>query len=155
MKLDYRMLTVFLTLVFFLTGCAGTVIKDEKGLGTAAVLEPMGSSRFSDIPVPVGFKELPQESYSFEASGTRVGMLKYRGKATLEGLVFFYKEQMALKNWNFLNIVEYGESLLNFDKEAETCNILLQPKGSTIIITVTLGPKSPGVPPKKAQKPLK
>jgi len=141
--------------IFFIAGCSSTIIKDDKNLGTASALEVAANNRFSDIPVPAGFKELTTESYSFEAAGTRVGMLKYRGKATSEQLAFFYKEQMALQNWNFLNIVEYGESLLNFDKEAETCNILLQPKGSATLITITLGPKSPSVPPKKAQKPLK
>lgn len=155
-----RMTTIvcFCFVVFFafsLIGCAGTIIKDGQNLGMASVLEPAGNSRFNDIPVPVGFAELSKDSYSFEAAGTRVGMLKYRGKATPEQLVFFYKEQMALRNWNFLNIVEYGQSLINFDKEIETCNILLQPKGGSTVITITLGPKSPGIAPKKAQKPLK
>jgi len=110
-------------------------------------------AKFADVPVPAGFKILPEESYSFESSGVRVGVLKYRGKANVEQVENFYKEQMPMYNWNFLNVVEYGERLLNFDRESETCIISLLSKGSQVNITITLGPKSQMR--KKSDKPLK
>jgi hypothetical protein len=84
----------------------------------------------------------------------RVGLLKYEGKASPDQVVNFYKEQMAMYNWNLLNVVEYGQRLLNFDRETETCIISLTPRGNNSVITITLGPKTQQVP-KKAQKPIK
>jgi hypothetical protein len=102
----------------------------------------------------MGFRSLPHGSYSFESSNVRVGVLKYQGKADAEQVVNFYKEQMPMYNWFLLNAVEYGDRILNFDRENETCIVNLQPRGNNVIVTISLGPKSQ-VPSKKAKKPIK
>jgi len=109
--------------------------------------------KFSDIPVPAGFKLLPFNSYSFQSSGVRVCVLKYQGKAGPDQVINFYREQMPMYNWNLLNIVEYGDRMLNFDRDNETCVVSLLPKGKTVLITVSVGPK-PQLP-KKPAKPVK
>ena len=139
--------------VLVLTGCA--MMQQEKPLSSnSSALEPQATGKFSDIPVPSGFKSLPAQSYSFENAGVRVGVLKFQGKAETDQIVNFYKEQMPMYNWNLLNVIEYGDRLLNFDRENETCVITLLTKGKTVIITISLGPKSQNTP-KKAVKPVK
>jgi len=118
------------------------------------MLEPQAILKFSDVPVPTGLKPISQASYSFESSGVRVGVLKYQGKGNADQITNFYKEQMAMYNWNLINIVEYGQRLLNFDRENETCIISLEPKGSNIILTISLGPKSQNTA-RKAKSPVK
>ena len=134
-------------------GCAGLSKKQDSTPKNLGLLEPSSILKFSDVPVPTGFKLLPQKSYSFESSGVRVGVLRYQGKANPDQVVNFYKEQMPMYNWNLLNVIEYGDRLINFDRENETCNVALLPKGNTLTITVSLGPK-PQIP-KKANKPVK
>ncbi|MCX5697551.1 MAG: hypothetical protein NTU54_06275 [Candidatus Omnitrophica bacterium] len=136
-----------------LTGCAN-LSKNDKSPGNPDILEPQALLKFSDIPVPAGFKQLPNDSYSFESGGMRVALLKYRGKGTQDQVVNFYKEQMAMYNWNLLNAVEYGQRLLNFDRENESCIINLSGSGNTTNISITLGPKTQTTP-KKAKEPLK
>jgi hypothetical protein len=120
------------------------------------LLEPAAIFKFNDVPVPMGFRSLPQNSYFFESSGVRVGVLKYHGKkANADQVVNFYKEQMPMYNWTLLNIVEYGERLLNFERENESCIITISPKSSeNVYITIAVGPKSQIVL-KKAKQPIK
>ena len=139
--------------VLALCSCAGVAKKDASSK-EGAFLEPQAALKFNDIPAPTGFKFLPEESYTFESAGVRVGILKYRGKADVEQVVNFYKDQMPLYNWNLLNVMEYGERLLNFEREQESCIINLASKGRNITVTVSLGPKS-GIRPKKSDKPVK
>ena len=139
--------------VIALCSCAGVSKKDVPSK-EAALLEPQSILKFSDIPAPSSFKFLAEESYTFESAGVRVGVLKYQGRADVERVVNFYKDQMPLYNWNLLNAVEYGQRLLNFDREQETCIINLSSKGRNITITVSLGPKSE-MRPKKSDKPVK
>jgi hypothetical protein len=118
-------------------------------------LEPQSTYKFSDIPVPIGLKPLPQSSYSFQSSGVRVGVLQYRGKGNAEQIIAFYKEQMPMYNWSLINITEYGQRLMNFERESESCIIALQPKGSSITVIISLGPKSSNLTKKqKSQKTL-
>ena len=122
------------------TGCASSgKNRDLRGSG---MLESQTLLKFSDVPIPVGFKILNGETYIFESAGVRVGVLKYRGKANIEQITAFYKEQMPMYNWHLLNMVEYGDRLLNFDRDTETCIVTLTPQGSTTIITISVGPKS-------------
>lgn len=134
--------TIFFILsIFLLAGCE-TFLKKDKARGVSVALEPQSIVKFSDIPVPTGFRFLSEESYSFESGGVRVGVLKYQGKANIEQVMSFYKDQMPMYNWNLLNIIEYGQRLMNFDRESETCIIDLEPKGKTVTVTISLGPKS-------------
>ena len=148
----------FLSIICFLltaglTGC--TTITESKTSANPGSLSPQSILKFTDIPVPVGVKSLPEQSYSFESSGVRVGVLKYQGKNNPDQIVDFYKEQMPMYNWNLINIVEYGQRLLNFDRENETCIVTLQPMswGNTLLI-ISLGPKSQIVS-KRSKTPMK
>jgi hypothetical protein len=49
---------------------------------------------------------------------------------------------MLMYNWNLLNIIEYGDRLLNFDRDTETCVISIAPKGRSITIIISVGTKS-------------
>lgn len=141
-------------LVAVLTGCS-TLSDNPKSLNAGiGALESQGVLKFNDVPVPVGLKALPQESYSFETTGVRVGVLKYRGKANTEQVINFYKEQMPMYNWNLINIIEYGQRLINFERENETCIITIEPKGNTVTLIISLGPKSQNAP-KKHKTPVK
>jgi len=144
--------SIFYLLTTVLIGCS--TLSDNKGATNPSLLEPQAILKFSDIPIPAGLKRLPDQSYSFESSGVRVGVLKYRGKNNPDQIVNFYKEQMPMYNWNLVNIVEYGQRLLNFERDNETCIITMEPKWNSIILTVSLGPKSQSVP-KKAKSPVK
>jgi hypothetical protein len=149
----------FLSIIFCITaatliGCASLSGNSDSKSATPGVLEPQTVLKFSDIPVPIGFKNLPAQSYAFESSGVRVGVLKYQGKNTPDQVVYFYKEQMAMYNWTLVNIVEYGQRLLNFERENESCIINLEPRGSTIMMTISLGPKSQAVS-KRSKTPVK
>ena len=108
-------------------------------------LEPQAILKFTDLPVPVGLKPLPQISYSFQNDGVRVAVLKYQGKENLDRVINFYKEQMPMYNWNLINIIEYGQRLLNFEKDNESCIITVQVAGfwnEDALVIISLGPKS-------------
>lgn len=147
------LLLSFLILLF--SGCESLMKKSKPPKND--FLEPSIMTRFNDIPIPSGFKVLTKESYSFESSGVRVGVLKYQGKANIEQVMNFYKEQMAMYNWHLLNVIEYHERTMNFDRDNEICTVSLVPQLTTIAITVRLGPKSPVPAPAKRtdKKPFK
>lgn len=144
---------VILSSLVILSGCA-SLFNNGSESSISAPLEPNAIARFTDIPVPAGFKLQSESSYAFENSGTRVAMLRYKGKADIQGISNFYKAQMATHSWHLLNSLEYGQCMMNFDREEETCVVNLSPKGSTVIITISLGPKSPNTV-KKSEKTLK
>ena len=146
-KLLFLTTTCYL-LTTALTGC--TTVSNSR-------LEPQAILKFSDVPIPTGLKPLPQISYSFENAGVRVAVLKYQGRANIDQVINFYKEQMPMFNWNLINIIEYGQRLLNFERENETCIITVQVAGfwnEEVLVTISLGPKSQNLA-RKAKTPVK
>ena len=110
--------------------------------GEAVPLEVSGVLRFDDIPVPYGFQILQEDSFTFENERARVGLLKYRGKSSPDQVVAFYREQMPLYNWEMLNVIEFGQRLLNFEKDEQTCIITVNPERSKMLVTIAISPKN-------------
>jgi hypothetical protein len=151
MKKPVLLLTLLTFTLSFILGCQ-TFTKKKKASPNESLVPAM-TSRFNDVPVPTEFKFMPGDSYSFENSGVRVGVLSYQGQADIDQVLAFYKEQMPMFNWRLLNIIEYNQRILNFDRDSESCIVTLMPKGNSVIISVYLGPKSQF--PRKADKPIK
>lgn len=150
-----RIFTAILLIISAAIFCScAEISKNDPATKEPASLEPQTTLKFNDIPAPVGFKFISNESYSFESAGVRAGVLKYKGKVDIDEVANFYKDQMPLYNWNLLNTIEYGERILNFDREQESCIVNLSARGRNITITISLGPKS-SIKPKKADKPVK
>jgi hypothetical protein len=131
---------IFIGLILTIYGCSSWPRKTETA--ASASLELSALLKFDDVPIPNGFKFLPQKSFAFQNDLFRVAMLRYAGKATAEQVVSFYKEQMPLFRWDLLNIVEYGTKTLNFERPDETCTILIESKGSSSRIAISVAPKS-------------
>ena len=129
----------FYLLTYF--GCASIPQKAPEA-GGPALLEAQTLLKFQDLPVPVGFKLVSGESYAFEGAGVRVCVLKYKGRSSADQVVNFFREQMPLYNWSLLNVIEYGNRLMNFDREKESCIINIVPKGNSSECIISLGPKS-------------
>jgi len=111
-------------------------------LAGTKVLEPQPGAKIKDVPVPAGLKLLAKQSYDFENGATRVALLKYSGKSNANDLVNFYKEQMVMNGWTLVNLIEYDQRLMNFEKDNENCIINIQPKWYSALVTVALGPKN-------------
>ncbi len=146
-----------LVLLFSLAGCATTKGRGssefEEGEAYAATTLAVNAKlRFGDLPVPAGFKLIKDKSFVFQTEQTRVALLKYSGRAKLEDLVEFYREQMLLYNWQLLNVVEYGRSVLNFERAEQSCIVTIETKGMKKIITISVAPKSKGGIEVQAQK---
>jgi len=148
MKLSKSILILFI-FISFLSGCGS--MRQPRTLKPQH-LEPSETLRFSDVPFPAGFKILRDKSFILESGGVRAGVLRYTGRANVEDVIRFYKEQMAVYNWALLNIIEYGEQILNFERENESCIVTLTTKGGRIDISVSLAPKSPISLPKRETK---
>ena len=136
---------ILFVFIFCLSGCAGVQRQapGAQGLQASAML------RFSDVPYPAGFKILAEKSFILESGKVRAGVLKYTGRGNVEDVVLFYKTRMPTYNWALLNILEYGERMLNFERENEGCVITIKQIGSRVEISVSLAPKSPIFAPKK------
>jgi len=150
--MDGRMVKYFLllVLVFSLTGCATTGGRDLAELEGEEDFAPPGLApttaklRFGDLPVPAGFKPIQDRSFIFQAEGVRVALLKYTGRAKVQDLVIFYKEQMLLYNWELLNVVEYGKIILNFERGRQSCIVNIESRGMKKLITISLAPRGGG-----------
>ena len=143
-----RYIVLSVILLFSGLSLSGCLAMRQAGL-EPQYLEPSQKLRFDDIPYPSGFRVLADKSFILESGGVRAGMLKYAGRARVEEVVSFYKSQMPRHNWALLNVLEYGDHMLNFERENESCVITLRARGRRVDIAVSLAPKSPMRMPQK------
>lgn len=138
-----------------LFGCATIAAREKSDPTQVPALEPAALLKFIDIPVPSAFNFVPEESYAFQSANFRAGLLKYRGRASGDRIIVFFKEQMPMYNWQLINIVEHGRRMLSFEKELENCVITIDEKGNKADLTISVAPKSQISLPRKSDKPIK
>ena len=146
---------IAIMLILCVGGLSGCQTFSSSSSGNEGFILPATRFKFSDIPVPAGFKTIPQESYSFDNGGVRVALLKYQGKADPDQLVIFYKEQMKMNRWELINVTEFGQCMLNFNNEKESCIISLLPKGRLITLVISVGPRAMRPVDRKSRETLK
>ena len=132
------------TTAFWLSGCITTgekTVSEEDIEVQETGLDASNKFRFDDLPVPAGFRLIEDKSFVFQNNATRVALLKYAGRAKTEELISFYERKMLLYNWHLLNVVQYGKSVLNFERGNQSCIVTIEPKTGKRIITISLSPK--------------
>jgi hypothetical protein len=59
--------------------------------------------QFQDIPVPLGFVLQREDTFSFKGKTFRFGRFHYRGVWSLRKTSEFYRDQMPLSGWEFVD----------------------------------------------------
>ena len=140
MLFKYFALVSIIAIMF--SGCASSSPYKSDNADTYKALDVSTALKFEDVPVPAGFKPVVRDSFAFENDVLRVGILKYSGRVNPDNVVNFYKDQMALYNWRFLNIVEYQRRIMSFERDDQTCTILIEPAGMGTLLTISVAPKA-------------
>ncbi len=145
-----------IVLCVYLSGCALGSRGRSSNVASGQNLNVAIDSRFEDLPVPNGFALLRKTSFIFQNNQTRMGTLRYKGYANLGTLIEFYKKNMVYNGWNFINIVEFGRVILNFENGEESCIVTLEQKGlKNMIVSLNLSPRSSqGIPVPKEPDPV-
>lgn len=136
-----------ITAIFIISGCISLPSSSRRSgdSGDTRIEKPLpvaASLRFEDIPIPADFNIIRDQSFVFQDGNTRVGLMRYTGRANSNQVVTFFKNQMSLYNWDLINIVEYGHITLNFTKSSESCVITVEPLATKTIIGVMVSPKT-------------
>ncbi|MDD5006253.1 MAG: hypothetical protein PHS93_07155 [Candidatus Omnitrophica bacterium] len=126
-----------IVLSVFICGCASPGYYHFKAddLGKSDI------SRFDDIPVPMGFKFFPLNSFVYEAGKVRIGVLEYYGSSFPYKIVKFYKDNMPNLGWRILNVIESKDTLLSFEKDNEICIVKFSYKGSGGSLVISISPR--------------
>jgi len=124
------------------SGCAGMGSRRSGGSASTGSLEVATMLKFQDVPVPGGFRLLPSESFCFDNDITRFGILKYSGRANAATVIRFYRDQMPLYNWRFINLMEFNTRIINFDRDDQTCTIIIEPRHLSTSVIVSVAPKA-------------
>jgi len=145
----FLIMTILIAGMIVCSGCSSTgwgrkssSSSDTETMDTRKQLQVAADLRIDDVPVPVGFKLDAGDSFAFQNDYTRVGLLKYSGRANITEVINFYKEQMPLYNWILVNLVEYERSMLNFEKDNQSCIITCEGGMRKTVLTISTAPKS-------------
>ncbi len=123
--------------------CASLQQSLEGDNNTPAPPQQIANLTFDDLPVPTAMILDRKNSFVYETSNYRTGMLYYHGNMSAIDVANFYKTEMSKYNWTLVNSLEYREgSQLIFEKPEWIVVIRCISKGeNSSELIITIGPK--------------
>ena len=135
---------IIITSLIIFPGC--TTLKDlsssEEG-ADVKLLKPQPLPvyyDFADISIPPELTLDKKESFVYETSTFKAGILVFKGRIDVSSLVVFFQENMKKNNWAFVNSFKYKGYIMNFQKEDRSCLITLYDGIVNTIVEVRVGP---------------
>ena len=116
-KQSNRLLIIINILLFLLSSCS----KNSKNnfsknnsfyIGTTSEYALLMSQKHDDIPIPIGFKSIPERS----TLNNNSLMTSYAGNSTIQQTANFYKQMMEMNGWKVQNFSTEKEGLLICNK---------------------------------------
>jgi hypothetical protein len=121
----------------FAASCSGLSSAGESAKPTP--LEVAAQLRFTDLPVPGGFKFLSSRSWDYERGTLRLCAHLYEGRARSADVAEFFRSQMPVSNWRLVSEhLDRGQRVMNFSKTNETCVIRIADRGMKTSLSVTI-----------------
>ncbi len=112
-------------------------IPDEKGLAMSQ------DQRFSDIPLPVQVRPVPERTFVYESGTLQVGRMVYSSRAAVAELAQFYIQALPAADWTRKNLTETDKVHMVFNKPGKRLevDIIEQGVGRNRLLIVTLYPE--------------
>ena len=136
---------VLFILIFIFMGCAALQQNTEDtSTSISAVPQQIANLTFEDLPVPSKMSLDRENSFVYETSNYRTGILFYKGNISAVDVANFYKSEMQKYNWILVNSLEYKKgSQLIFEKPGWIVVIRIESNWeNSSKLTITIGPKS-------------
>jgi len=112
-----------------LCSCASAPWESSSMGGGAATSAPAStpampvSYDFPDVQIPAELELVPKDSYVFQGSKTKAGLLVFKGRVEARSVLDFFQVSMPRENWQFKGGFRYKKSVLVFEKPERICLI--------------------------------
>jgi len=138
---------VFLTILIFLSGCAGLDVLSTSSNPSEEASIPLYRD-FEDVAIPRELKEDKKSTYIIESAGYRSGILALKGRVERNTLIDFFKDNMAKDNWKAVTSFKTPDrAIMLFQKENRWCMINITEKEIYTYVEVGVVPTMAGVEP--------
>ena len=78
---------------------------------------------FPDIQIPAELELVSGDSYVFQGTKTKAGLLVFKGRVEARSVLDFFQVSMPRENWQFKGGFRYKKSVLVFEKPERICLI--------------------------------
>jgi hypothetical protein len=126
-----------------LPGCKSS--GEAQMVGDAPPAAPVQHPLLENIPLPTGFKIVPEHSVARLAGSMRVANCEFEGSLPPDAVARFYVEYMPTAKFTLRSKrFENGEYAIRFESDTEECNVRIIYKSNKSILLIDLGPLGKG-----------
>jgi hypothetical protein len=121
--------TLLLLAVSAFWSCASAPWESSPTGGSTATPAPAStpampvSYDFPDVQIPAELELVAKDSYVFQGTKTKAGLLVFKGRVEARSVLDFFQISMPRENWQFKGGFRYKKSVLVFEKPERICLI--------------------------------
>ncbi len=154
--LEWYILPVFCIFLLFWAGCAhGPWNQSDSGSsggqitgatpqegGSAATSGPLPKYYdFEDVPVPCELNLDKEESFIYQTTNFKAGVLVFSGRVDASSVVTFFATTLPRENWKLLGGFRYHRSILAFEKGSRICLVNVKESALKTHVEIYVAPR--------------
>lgn len=147
---------LFLTFMFVFTLYGCTTMQSPgpttPEAGSEAMTTSPLTSDFDDIPIPPEFKKDLENSFIYETPWIKTAIIYYDsfpGYIDHSSLILYFKNNMVAQGWKLIDLYNYKEALLSFEKGNRRCHITIFDKFLQTKVVIKVGQTTQSEPTKE------
>lgn len=111
------------------------------GKAQGATAAPVQHPLLENIPLPHGFRIVPERSVARMAGPLRVAQCEFQGSTSPDAVARFYVEYLPTARFTLLNKrFDNGQYSMRFESASEECNIRIRPQNAKTVLVIDIGP---------------
>jgi hypothetical protein len=121
-------------------------------VGLETVTTAPFTSDFEDIPIPTELKKDLSKSFIYETPFSKTAIIYYDsfpGYIDHSSLIIYFKTNMAAQGWKLIDLYNYKEANLSFEKGDRRCHITIFDKFLQTKVVIKVGQMSQSEPVKE------
>ena len=136
-----------LVLAATLGGCdsSGGSAGSGPGMNQTAVATAVQHPLLQNIPLPAGFRMIPERSVASVVGANRVAKCEFQGGLSPDEVARFYESLMPTARFTLgPKSFDNGEYSMRFESDSEECSLRIKRAGSRTVLVIDIRPLSKG-----------
>jgi hypothetical protein len=123
-------------------GCSVNTTLTKKNTTSDVEVKEIKPKTFDNVPIYPDFEFVPEKSFIYESGEIKIGKLVFKGNASIDEVVNYYKATLPEEGWKPISISIFGkEANMTYTTSNRVLQVYVVKGFSETLLVIQVGPR--------------